>query len=137
MDMLDAILLKMHKDFDKWNTLKKKVEETQVEVFANQREIWWSHLGINIGSEVCGKNNPFERPVLVLKVFSKNLILVAPLSTKIKDTPNHIEVRIGQNVSYLMVEHIKTISTKRLSRKISRVENEIFAEIYKKYKSLL
>jgi mRNA interferase MazF len=127
----------MYKDFDKWNTLKKKVEETEVEIFANKREVWWSHLGINIGSEVCGKNNPFERPVLVLKVFSKNLILVAPLSTKKKATLNHIEVRVGENISYLMVEHIKTISTKRLSRKISRVEKEIFVNIYKKYKDLL
>ena len=127
----------MLKDFDKWNILKKKVEDTPVEIFANKREIWWSHLGVNIGSEVCGKNNPFERPVLVLKVFSRNLILVAPLTTKMKDTPNHIEVRVGENISYLMVEHTKTISTKRLSRKISRINNATFDEIYKKYKNLL
>jgi mRNA interferase MazF len=127
----------MEKDFDRWNNLKKRIENTNLAVFANKREIWWCHLGINVGSEVCGKNDPFERPVLVLKVFTNNLILVAPLSSKHKETKNHIEIRVGEHTSYLMVEHIKTISTKRLSRKISKVDAETFAEIYRKYKELL
>lgn len=127
----------MRKDFDKWNILKKSIEDTNLEIFANQREIWWCHIGINVGSEVCGKNNPFERPVLILKVFTKNLVLVAPLSSKKKETENHIEVRVGKNVSYLMVEHIKTISTKRLSRKISKMDKTVFFEIYQKCKELI
>ncbi len=126
----------MNKDFKNWNILKQEIEKSEVEIFANKREIWWAHIGTNIGSEVCGKNQPFERPVLILKVFAKNLILVAPLTTKFKNTKNHIVIKVGENTSYLMVEHTKTISTKRLSRKISKLGETIFSEIYKKYKEL-
>ena len=94
-------------------------------------------MGINIGSEVCGKNNPFERPVLVLKVFTKNLILVAPLSTKYKETENHIEIKTPNGTSYLMIEHIKVMSTKRLDRKISKINEGLFEKIQKQYKALL
>lgn len=127
----------MQKDFNKWNDLKKSLEISNSEVFANRREVWWSHLGINLGSEVCGKNNPFERPVLVLKVFTKTLLLIVPLSTQDKNTPNHIKIKTDSVVSYAMVEHIKVISTKRLSRKIARLDKKTFDEIYEKVKRLL
>lgn len=45
----------MLKDFDNWNILKKKIETDRDEFFCNRREIWWCNLGINTGSESCGK----------------------------------------------------------------------------------
>ena len=127
----------MKKDFNSWNTLKQGIELHTKKVYANQREIWWSSIGINIGSESCGKNNLFERPVLILKVISKDLLLVAPLSTKNKNNKYHIEIDVTKGKSYLLLEHIKTMSTKRLTRKIDRVSKDVFKNVCSQYKNLL
>lgn len=121
----------MKKDFDNWNILKQEIEVTDKIVYANKRDIWWANIGINIGSEICGKNNIFERPVLVLKIFTKDLILIAPLTTQKKETKNHIEIKFDDKISFVMLEHLKTISTKRLSRKIRKINKEEFDKIYK------
>ncbi|MFA5871014.1 MAG: hypothetical protein WC842_03995 [Candidatus Paceibacterota bacterium] len=55
------------KDFDSWNIQKKKINTREKVIFCNIREIWWCSLGVNIGSEEDGKNELFERPVLILK----------------------------------------------------------------------
>ena len=53
----------MDKDFDKWNTEKKTVDAKVVnrELFFYAREIWWCSAGLNIGVEVNGKHENFER----------------------------------------------------------------------------
>jgi hypothetical protein len=59
----------MHqKDFDGWNNVKKKVDTHNTSsLYFKEREIWWASTGVNIGSESDGKNELFERPVLILK----------------------------------------------------------------------
>ena len=55
----------MHaKDFDRWNEKKKHVEATERIFYVKEREIWWCMLGVNVGREIDGKNDVFERPVL-------------------------------------------------------------------------
>lgn len=48
-------------------------------------------MGVNIGYEEDGKNEKFERPVLILKKFNQYLILVVPLSSKIKNNKYYFE----------------------------------------------
>lgn len=117
----------MEKDFEKWNMVKQYIEKQNENIYSNMGEIWWCNLGINIGSESCGKNHFFERPVLIIKVFNVNLILVAPLTTKDKNIENHIELNINDRKSFIMIEQIKVISSKRLSRKIDRI-SKIYLE---------
>ena len=119
----------MEKDFEKWNTLKQYIEKQNIPIYSNRGEIWWCNLGINIGSESCGKNHFFERPVLIMKVFNVNLILVAPLTTKEKNIDNHIELNISDKKSFIMTEQIKVISSKRLSRKIDRINKTYLEEL--------
>ncbi len=72
------------KDFDSWNSIKKKIDKINKEnVSIKIGQIYWCNLGLNIGREQNGKNKYFNRPVLVLKKFSHDLILIAPLTTKI------------------------------------------------------
>lgn len=127
----------MQKDFDKWNILKKKIENTNLKIFANQREIWWCHIGINVGSELCGKNNFFERPILVIKVFNKNTIKIIPLTSKEKQGKYYFKLNFNNIKSYASLSQIKTISTKRLSRKISRLDKKQFRELVEVYKNSL
>lgn len=56
------------KDFDTWSKEKKTLEqEGHDSLVFHEREIWWCSIGINVGDEQDGKNERFERPVLVLK----------------------------------------------------------------------
>ena len=53
--------------FDEWNNDKKVIHKEELpEFFVNEREIWYTKLGINIGNESNGKKE-FRRPVLVLR----------------------------------------------------------------------
>ncbi len=116
------------------NTLKQKLEHEKRRVFANRREVWWSSFGINIGSEMCGKNDFFERPVVILKVFNKNTIKVIPLTTKKKTDIYHYEMNFNSITSYASLSQVKTISTKRLSRKMGRMNEEEFQKLLAAYK---
>ena len=75
----------MAKNFDSWNKIKKQVDERKINIFCNQREIWWCSLGLNVGSEEDGKNELFERPVLIINVFNRDMIRVSPLTSKNKE----------------------------------------------------
>lgn len=119
----------MFKDFDNWNILKKEIEVLNKELFCKTRDIWWCSLGINTGSETCGKNTSYERPVLVMHVFRKNLILVVPLTSKNRDVPYRLEINYKNRISYAMIDQIKSISTKRLNRKVCRIESGLFDEV--------
>lgn len=127
----------MEKDFDSWNKIKKQIEINDVKIYANTREVWWCAFGLNVGSELCGKNEFFERPVIVLKVFNKNTIKVVPLTSKIKSGKYYYEVDFNDIKSYASLSQVKTLSTKRLSRKIGRLNSKQFLELIIAYKNSL
>lgn len=52
------------KQFDAWGVLKKEVNEKRPMFYVKEREIWYVHLGQNIGFEEDGKGLDFKRPVL-------------------------------------------------------------------------
>jgi hypothetical protein len=69
---LDEYSKEMFKDFDEWNEEKKNFEKYSPEsLIFHEREIWWCSLGVNLGDEQDGKNNLFERPVLVVRKTSQ------------------------------------------------------------------
>jgi len=82
-----------HKEFDAWLVAKKKIHHVRSGAFAHPREIWWCSLGINIGAETDGKNENFERPILVFKVYNTETMLVFPITSKQKDDPFHFTIK--------------------------------------------
>jgi hypothetical protein len=62
------------KQFEDWSK-----EKQNIEIFApktlpfREKEIWWCSIGINIGDEQDGKNELFERPVLILRKFNNKI----------------------------------------------------------------
>ena len=74
----------MDKDYRKWHVIKKEINELDsAHLYFNEREIWWCHLGANVGMEQDGKGPTFVRPVLIFKKFTRRLCWVVPLSTKV------------------------------------------------------
>lgn len=127
----------MQKDFDGWNKLQKFMDEQQPKnIFFKIREIWWCSLGINIGSEENGKNSLYERPVLIEKIFNGDMVRVIPLTSRLKDNAFHVIITFGAYKNSAALSHMRTISPKRLSRKIGRLDNDQFAVVKEKLKAL-
>ncbi|MEX0968396.1 MAG: type II toxin-antitoxin system PemK/MazF family toxin [Bacteroidia bacterium] len=132
-------MLKSSKDFDGWNAKKKTIHEKEVanNLYFYPREIWWCSLGINIGYEVDGKNESYERPVLILKKFGKDTALIVPETTKTKKGDFYHAYRFDETSFYLLLTQARLISTKRLIRKVRTLDPANFHEARIKYASLI
>jgi len=128
----------MEKDFNKWNELKKTVHGEGEYKFYRAREAWWCALGLNIGFEQDGTGESYDRPILILKGFSKHVCLVVPLTTSRKKNPYHFDVGMvdGKEASAI-ISQIRLIDTKRLVDKIGFLEISVFERIRKAVKELL
>jgi mRNA interferase MazF len=126
------------KDFDSWNKNKKSLNKRDSIPFSNIREVWWCSLGINIGIEIDGKNENYERPVLILKVFNKEMLWIVPLTSKPKGNKFYFKISYGEgNTSCVILSQSRIISAKRLIRKIDRLSEEIFGKIITEFKNQL
>jgi len=127
------------KNFDQWNDIKKKTQNKSVpdDFFFLEREIWWASLGVNIGREIDGKNQSFERPILILKKFSFDTLWALPISRTGKDGEYfHIIKYKGENRTLLLLQ-LRLISINRLLRLITRIDENEFQIINNKIAHLL
>ena len=71
-------------DFVAWTKIKIRIHlnESKKDFYFKPREIWYASLGVNIGFETDGKNDKFERPVLIIRVFSADVLWILPLTSK-------------------------------------------------------
>ncbi len=121
----------MIKDLDKWNDEKKIVEEKDVNrrLYFRSGEVWWCSAGLNIGREIDGKHDNFERPVLVLKKFNSEMFWSVALSSKEKVNKFYFKLEHDTIKSQVVLSQIKTMSTKRLLRKLGTVSKSDFHKI--------
>lgn len=126
------------KDFDIWNNHKKLIESTDhTQIVFSEREVWWAALGNNIGDEEDGKNELFERPVLILRKFSVHTCLILPLTSQGKDSLPFYYKLPSQEMSYVILSQIRLISSKRLLRKMYRVGRGEFSKIQNSLEKLI
>jgi len=112
----------MHKDFDSWNKEKKNLEDTgHVELIFHEREIWWASLGINLGDEQDGKNDLFERPILILRKFNKKLAWVLPMSTQEKTGEYYYPLQHNGKTFTVILSQLRMLSVKRFLRFIRKI----------------
>lgn len=116
----------MEKDFNKWNELKIKLDQKEKFPTFKQREIWWCHIGINIGDEENGKSCNYHRPILIIKKFNKKIFLGIPLTTQIKDNPYYHKIIFKSKTQCAMLSQIKVLDVKRLDRKMGKLTSEEF-----------
>ena len=139
------------KDFDTWNGLKKSIEHKQGEhrgeAYAYPREIWWCSLGVNIGAEIDGKNENFERPVLIVRVYNKHSMLVLPVTSKEKDDKFHCKIIVQANNNktgevynkpvWVKLTQVRMISNKRLLRKVDVIPSVDFFKVKEAFKDYI
>ena len=129
----------MEKDFDAWNKEKKVVDlrVTNRDLFFYAREVWWCSAGLNVGVEADGKHDNFERPMLIVKKFNADMIWVLPLTSTEKHNKYYFKLTHESLQAWVVLSQIKTISTKRLLRKMVTVSESDFAEIIQRVRDAL
>lgn len=109
-----------------WNEEKKQIEFQGKPKRAKRWEIWVAKIWINIGSEL-SKDSFFTRPVLVVwNHMWWDLVAIIPITSKYNDNYSSFLFEIHnfekyglRRKSYLCLNHLKTISIKRLTRRVN------------------
>lgn len=117
------------KEFDQWNEIKKAIDAEGASVFSHEREVWWCSVGVNIGIEADGKHGTFERPVLVLRVFNKDMLWVLPITSTIKGSAFYYRFLFKGEERCVNLGQIKVISSKRLKRRVDIMAESDFENI--------
>jgi hypothetical protein len=101
----------MQKDFDAWNHKKKYINDNQVDrVFFHPRELWFAHLGLNVGFEQDGRGAEFLRPILVVHKFNNEIFWALPLTRTWKTFPVHGFSRSGERAAAVVGRGIVSAS---------------------------
>lgn len=127
------------KVFISWTKLKIRLHLKPDEscVYFDEREIWWSSLGVNIGHEQDGKNDNFERPILVLRKFNRNIMWALPMTSKNKIGGHYHQFERNGKKYSIILSQLRLISSKRLLRKIGVVDENEFEIIKEKVRKLI
>ena len=119
----------MEKDFEQWNNAKQRIDRSTNTIFAYPREIWWCALGVNIGAEINGKHENFERPVIIVKVYNKETLLVLPVTSKVKEDRFHHQIKARNKTVWVKLTQPRVISNKRLLRKVDVLPEGEFEQL--------
>lgn len=82
--------------------------------------------------EADGKNENFERPILVLKKFNGLMFWGLPLTSKEKSGEHYFKVTHENGISWATLSQVRVMSTKRLFRKIGMISEAEFLGILDK-----
>lgn len=125
------------KSFDKWNSVKKHLNEEKSGIYCRSGEVRWVSIGINVGSEMDGKGDSFNRPCIIADVFSDKLVLVFPMTTSNKKSAGYIPLVLADGLKVSVCVHqARVISPKRVLKRIqviSKSKLQEFKDQYKKF----
>jgi len=118
-------------DFVAWTKIKIRIHlnESKKDFYFKPREIWYASLGVNIGFETDGKNDKFERPVLIIRVFSADVLWILPLTSKNKQGRYYYQFNFEDQSSSVILSQLRLISSKRLLRKMGMLSKNDFKNI--------
>lgn len=104
-------------------------------------EVWLVDFGEPVGREQAGR-----RPAVIVSADPLNegpagVVIVVPLTTARRELPSHVEIEPGPSgldeVSYAKCEDLKSISDRRMVRRLGRVGPDGMYEIGRVLKYLL
>ncbi len=119
------------KKFDKWNSLKKKLDEKDQVWSFREKEIWWCSLGVNVGCEEDGKGKKFLRPVYVLNKVNSNRFIGIPITSTLKHDHLHVAFYFKYNLSTALLSQIRMLDRKRLVKKMGRTSDYLHNKMKK------
>ena len=117
--------LYMQKDFKLWFEKKFIVNEKDSRVLFHEREVWFSHIGINIGFEEDGKGEAFGRPIVIFRKFNNEIFWAVPLTTTHKTGRFYVEINLGDGVyRTTILSQLRLSDAKRLYQKLGVINEE-------------
>jgi mRNA interferase MazF len=120
----------MLKDFIHWIQYKILLQDSPKNIVFKEKQIWWCSLGVNIGVETDGKNDKFNRPVLVFKKFNHSQFWGIPLTSQIKEENSlYYKINLKGKVNYLCLSQMRVMDSKRLNNLISEMDKSIFIRV--------
>ena len=126
----------MGKDFHSWHELKADIDSAEKRPYIHEREIWFCHLGVNVGSEQDGRGKSFLRPVIIFRKFNNEVFWAVPLTRTDKKSKYYYNFEFEDADSTAILSQIRLIDAKRLSHKIGSIPKESFNELKEKLKAL-
>jgi len=133
----------MQKDFKKWHQKKEKINDAPESPFFHEREIWFCHLGANVGFEQDGRGDDFLRPVVVIRKFNNEIFWAIPLTKAGKKIKRQAEkyylpfTFVEGIKSVAILSQIRLIDARRLARHIGIMDEGTFQELTRKLKDLI
>lgn len=124
------------KEFDRWNNSKKKIDR-KLRPLIKQGKIYWCNLGVNVGVEQDGRGDNFQRLVIIIKKFSNQFALIAPLTSKIHEGNWYMNISVLEKDAQIILNQIKPIDTKRLLEEVGEISENKIKEIVKRYMNLI
>lgn len=116
-----------------WFKLKSVLGVKEKPVLFREREIWWCSIGINIGDEQNGKNESFNRPVLILRKITKTSFVGLPMTSKSKTGSWYVPITLHAKTSIVLLHQIRLWDSRRLSSKIGQLDWKDFNEVKKRF----
>ena len=119
-----------NKDYHQWMPVKVRINNSNYRVVFKIRDVFWASIGENIGFEEDGKGQHYNRPVVILKKFNKQLFWGIPLSTTTRRGKYYFEVNLpGKNgeQSVALLSQLRIWDSARLEDKIGMLSKEEFA----------
>ncbi|MDO8183500.1 MAG: type II toxin-antitoxin system PemK/MazF family toxin [bacterium] len=123
----------MEKNFLDWHRKKEVIDEKKDRVFFHEREIWFCHLGSNVGFEQDGKGENFGRPVIIFRKFNKEVFWGLPLTTREKGGKFYFPIDLGDHLQRLAIlSQLRLIDAKRLYQKIGVINENTHKKLEEK-----
>ena len=119
------------KDYESWFPIKEKLDARAKDKLPpfKKRQIWWTHIGVNVGYEIFGKGSKFTRPVLIIKKYSNFTFLGAPLSTTESKRKNNVPIEFMGKRGAVCLDQLRTFDIRRLNDFYGRLSRQQFEEV--------
>lgn len=117
---------------------KKEIHKDGEAPFYNEREIWWCALGTNVGFEQDGTGKNFDRPIVIIRGFSRNIFLGLALTGKKREGKFYFYLgKIEGRDSSAILSQLRLIDSKRLIRKIETLGESEFEKLKESLKKII
>jgi len=121
-----------------WCKLKSEIADLkQKQILFQEKEVWWVHVGMNIGHEIYGKGNAFTRPVIILKKINSYSFIGIPLTSKERKGSWYFAIVIKGVPNTAILSQIRIFALERLQRRICSVRSNHFDLLKQKLKDFL
>jgi mRNA interferase MazF len=125
------------KNFTDWFKLKPRLDKDKQRPLFQEREVWMTHLGSNVGFELDGKNLESLRPSIVFKKLSSNTLLIIPLTSSLKNGSWYSPSRVKGIEGRFCLNQVRMIDSKRLKYWVEQIDSNDFNKLRKDFDKML